>query len=178
MKPLVEGMGCVTPDDIEANKRKGFDVIVLDPPWKNRSAKRGKKYVVFNFPSHIYRYSALNHSDLRKIPIPQLGNKEGCIIFVWVTNKETYQRYIKENLFPFWKIEYCSTWYWLKVANTGEPVAPIDSVHRKPYEPLIVGTLGNVEQSLKSALKDTKILCSVPGIHSKKPPMKGKAVRD
>lgn len=107
-----------------------------------------------------------------KLPISKLVSKQGCLVLIWVTNKDKFQTFIKEKLFPHWNIEYCSTWYWLKVANSFEPVTPIDAVHRKPYEPLIVGTIGASEE-MKGALKQPKILCSVPGIHSKKPPLKG-----
>jgi hypothetical protein len=39
-----------------------------------------------------------------------------------------------EQLLPAWGCHHIATWFWLKVTQAGEPVTPLGSAHRSPYE--------------------------------------------
>lgn len=61
-----------------------------------------------------YRYWSLSNDELFEIPVPELSSP-GCIIGVWVTNRVKHKDFIIERLFPYWKVNYVATWYWVKV---------------------------------------------------------------
>ena len=65
----------------------------------------------------------------------------------------------------FWSfIEY------LQVTKFGEPVLSLGSEHKKPYECLILGTVGD-----KIKVPDNQSIVSVPcALHSRKPPLEGR----
>lgn len=139
---------------LQVKPKEGFECILMDPPWENKSVWRSQKY------------PTLPHFKLKAIPIPDLASHGKCIVGVWVTNHPKFERFVKEVLFPQWGVAYHTTWYWLKVTSFGKLVCPPDAPHRKPYEPLILGTLGNV--TLPS---QPRVIVSVPGAHSHKPPI-------
>ncbi|CAC5378173.1 METTL4 [Mytilus coruscus] len=112
--------------------RNEFDFILLDPPWENKSVKRKKQYWT------------LDNEELFKIPVPELS-APGCVIGVWVTNKMKHKDFVIQELFPFWNVDFITTWYWIKVTKTGSTVLDIMSEHKKPYEILILGKCKHTE---------------------------------
>ncbi|XP_064386789.1 N(6)-adenine-specific methyltransferase METTL4-like isoform X2 [Halichondria panicea] len=150
---------------------QSFGLVVMDPPWENRSAIRGKKY------------SWLSNLQLIDLPVPGLLI-EGAVVAVWVTNKRSIAQFVREILFPHWDIEYIAEWLWIKVTTKGELVWPMDSAHKKPYESLLIGRLRSANESDSPSGPPTKIrriasgklpptqysLMAVPScIHSQKP---------
>lgn len=103
-----------------------YNMIVIDPPWENRSAIRGKKY------------QWISHHQLSSLPIPLLS-VPGALIVIWVTNKIKLSTFVKTTLFPSWNVTIVGEWHWIKVTTEGKLVFDIDSVHKKPYEVLIIG---------------------------------------
>ncbi|TRY59009.1 hypothetical protein DNTS_012398 [Danionella cerebrum] len=144
------------------NSGEKYDLIVLDPPWENKSVKRSN------------RYNWLASSQLKQLPVPLLA-APGCLVVSWVTNRAKHRQFIKEELYPLWGIEVMAEWFWVKVTRSGEFVFPLDSQHKKPYEVLILGKLNScreVEESSSAVntLPDQKLLLSVPStLHSHKP---------
>jgi hypothetical protein len=59
----------------------------------------------------------------------------------------------------------------MQIAANGEPVVPLSSPHRKPYEPLVIGRVGAPKPD--EDLPATRVICSVPSRHSRKPPLDG-----
>lgn len=144
------------------NSGDKFDLIVLDPPWENKSVKRSN------------RYSSLPSSQLKQLPVPALAAPE-CLVVTWVTNRAKHLRFIKEELYPYWAVEVLAEWLWVKVTRTGEFVFPLDSPHKKPYEVLVLGrhrsgTDRAVRSSAVEELPEQRLLISVPSVlHSQKP---------
>ncbi|KAL9950307.1 hypothetical protein ACROYT_G042787 [Oculina patagonica] len=103
-----------------------YDLLVLDPPWFNKSARRASKY------------SFMSLWQIKSLPVPHLL-AQGALVGIWVTNKQKYLRFTKTELFPHWSIELVAEWYWVKVTRKGELVTDLDSPHKKPYEPLLLG---------------------------------------
>ena len=111
---------------IQCNSSRKYDFIVLDPPWENRSAIR----------SHKYQW--LSEHDLLQFPLPELCN-DGCLVVVWVTNKIRFVDFVRDILFPSWGVEVVAEWHWIKVTISGELVFDLESLHKKPYELLLLG---------------------------------------
>ena len=51
---------------------------------------------------------------LLELPLCDLMNP-GCVVVVWVTNKQKHLQFVTEQLFPSKNIKYTARWYWLKV---------------------------------------------------------------
>ncbi|XP_023598669.1 N(6)-adenine-specific methyltransferase METTL4 [Trichechus manatus latirostris] len=116
---LLSDISCMQP---LLNCRKKYDVIVIDPPWQNKSVKRS------------------NSS---------------------------------------WSVEMVAEWHWVKITKSGEFVFPLDSLHKKPYEGLVLGRvrektalpLRNADEKVLP-IPDHKLIVSVPcTLHSHKPPL-------
>ncbi|KAF6088617.1 methyltransferase like 4 [Phyllostomus discolor] len=166
-KYLVPPKSCFLLSDISCmhpllNCGKTYDVIVIDPPWQNKSVKRSN------------RYSYLSQLQIKQIPIPKLA-APNCLVITWVTNRQTHLRFVKEELYPSWSVETVAEWHWLKITNSGEFVFPLDSPHKKPYECLILGRFQEkTALPLRNVLPipDHKLIVSVPcTLHSHKPPL-------
>ncbi|XP_039983132.1 N(6)-adenine-specific methyltransferase METTL4 [Xiphias gladius] len=141
-----------------------FDLIVMDPPWENKSVKRSR------------RYSSLPSSQLKRLPIPLLASTN-CLVVTWVTNRPSHLRFVRDELYPHWGIEVVAEWFWVKVTTSGQFVFPLDSQHKKPYEVLVLGRYhSSADTSLSSSemsevhLEDQRLIVSVPSaLHSQKP---------
>ncbi|XP_042115942.1 N(6)-adenine-specific methyltransferase METTL4 isoform X2 [Peromyscus maniculatus bairdii] len=160
---LLSDISCMQP---LLNCGKTFDVIVIDPPWENKSVKRSN------------RYSCLSPQQIKQMPVPKLAAAD-CLIVTWVTNRQKHLCFVKEELYPSWSVEVVAEWYWVKITHSGEFVFPLDSPHKKPYECLV---LGRVREKAALAFRNTdtevppvpdqKLIVSVPCIlHSHKPPL-------
>ncbi|XP_006867338.1 PREDICTED: methyltransferase-like protein 4 [Chrysochloris asiatica] len=160
---LLSDISCMQP---LLNCRKKYDVIVIDPPWQNKSVKRSN------------RYSYLSPMQIKQIPVPKMA-APNCLVITWVTNRQKHLRFVKEELYPSWSLEIVAEWHWVKITNSGEFVFPLDSLHKKPYEGLILGRVReNADLQLRNAdekrltIPDHKLIVSVPcTLHSHKPPL-------
>ncbi|XP_053484254.1 N(6)-adenine-specific methyltransferase METTL4 isoform X1 [Ictalurus furcatus] len=138
-----------------------YDLIVLDPPWENKSVKRSS------------RYSFLPSSQLKQLPVPVLS-AAGCVVVIWVTNRPRHLRFVKEELYPHWGVKLLAEWLWVKVTRKGEVVFPLDSPHKKPYEVLLLGRFSANSYSTTGAeaceIPDQRLIISIPSaLHSQKP---------
>lgn len=169
---LVNGIRVVVParssfarQDVRKIDRLGLGkhkLIVMDPPWQNKSVSRGKCYEM------------MNHTDLVKINVPHMADRDECVLAVWVTNRPRYMAYLREQALPSWGFTFYACWYWLKLSEKGELVSPLDSTHRLPVEILVVAYRAKDkvrEQGLRKRLgEQIRIVLSIPLRHSWKPP--------
>ena len=132
-----------------------FDVLVMDPPWENKSAtKRAGKYN--SLPNHA----------LFSIPLPRMLSEDG-VVMVWVTNRQQHMAFIREHLFPRWRLIEIAEWHWVKITTDGRTVTNMDSPHRRPYETMIVGA-----RAPMAGFPEHMVVASVPAVqHSRKPPL-------
>ncbi|NWV01321.1 METL4 protein, partial [Upupa epops] len=159
---LLSDISCLQP---LLDYKRNYGVIVIDPPWENKSVKRSN------------RYSYLASWKIKQIPVPALAAPD-CLVVTWVTNRQKHLRFVKDELYPHWCVKTLAEWHWVKITTAGEFVLPLDSSHKKPYEVLV---LGRVQGLLKEALREPeeappipehKLLVSVPcSLHSHKPPL-------
>ncbi|XP_070709312.1 N(6)-adenine-specific methyltransferase METTL4 [Pempheris klunzingeri] len=140
-----------------------FDLVVMDPPWENKSVKRSR------------RYNSLPSTQLKQLPLPLLASPN-CLVVTWVTNRPSHLRFVRDELYPHWGVEVVAEWFWVKVTTSGGFVFPLDSQHKKPYEVLVLGryrtTADNSSSSktLELPVEDQRLIVSVPSaLHSQKP---------
>ncbi|XP_073343957.1 N(6)-adenine-specific methyltransferase METTL4 [Pagrus major] len=139
-----------------------FDLIVMDPPWENKSVKRSR------------RYSSLPSTQLKRLPIPLLASPN-CLVVTWVTNRPSHLRFVRDELYPHWGVEVVAEWFWVKVTSCGQFVFPLDSDHKKPYEVLVLGryrssAADNSTSTSEVPVEDQRLIVSVPSaLHSQKP---------
>lgn len=149
---------------------KGFDLIIMDPPWPNRSAKRKKGKGI---------YQPVRDADsirdlLSQIPVASHLSEDG-LVAVWVTNSARAADSLTgpKGIFDEWQVELVGELIWLKVTMNGEPIVSLDSAWRKPWERLLLarkrGTAGPGGDVKKRSPIETKVIVTVPDIHSRKP---------
>lgn len=138
-----------------------FDLIVLDPPWPNRSALRKTKGYT----------TAATLKDIRQLLdlIPVASHlKPGGLVAAWITNKPSIMDLMTSptGIFASWGMELVTEWTWLKITSSGEPIYDIDSTWRKPWEKLLIArkVAGPMPKTPKP-----KTMIAVPDVHSRKP---------
>ncbi|KAM5157840.1 N(6)-adenine-specific methyltransferase METTL4 [Mantella aurantiaca] len=159
---LLSDISCIEP----LLHYKKYGIIVIDPPWENKSVKRSK------------RYNYLSTREIKQLPVPDLA-AENCLVITWVTNRQKHLRFVKDELYPHWSVKTLAEWHWVKITQPGEFVFPMESAHKKPYEILVLGCLTDDKNSTArqpdpdlSAIPQHKIIVSVPcNLHSHKPPL-------
>ncbi|XP_042507525.1 methyltransferase-like protein 2 [Macadamia integrifolia] len=155
---------------IPAQSDQGFNLIVIDPPWENKSARQKSVY-----PTLPNRY-------LLSIPIKKLTHTEGALVALWVTNREKLRVFIEKELFPMWGVRYAAIFYWLKVKVDGSLISDLDLFHHRPYECLLLGYsssegVNTGHHSIFKPVHGNEVIISIPGDYSRKPPI-GKLLLD
>jgi N6-adenosine-specific RNA methylase IME4 len=145
--------------------RLSFDLIVLDPPWPNRSARRKKgNYRVADDLAGI-------RDMLSSIPV-QGHLSAGGLVAVWVTNAPRFTELLTDphnGIFAHWGVELEDEWTWLKVTTRGEPVVDVISVWRKPWERLVIARKAGTTRRTGGP----RVIVAVPDVHSRKPNLRG-----
>ena len=147
-----------------------FDLIILDPPWHNKSVTRSRHY-------------STQRDDPLSCLRPMLGAhiaKNG-IVACWVTNKASARADVLE-CFRVWGVRLIEEWVWLKVTIKGEPVYDVEGLWKKAFEILLVGrkNYGEASETYNSGDRgnggepDTKrrLIVGVPDLHSRKPSLR------
>lgn len=156
----------------ELDTPRTFDFILLDPPWPNSSVKRTHKTAnsTYNTMPTLWDIQDLLFGmDLDSLMADQ------SLVGVWITNKPAVRDLVlgEGGLFDSWGVELEEEWMWLKTTLHGEPVTPLDSMWRKPYEVLLLGRRHRdyCGQACERKI-DCKVIISVPDLHSRKPCLK------
>ncbi|GLU04396.1 hypothetical protein SLE2022_215460 [Rubroshorea leprosula] len=149
---------------IPAESDCGFNLIVIDPPWENGSARQKSAY------------PTLPNQYFLSLPIKKLIHTDGALVALWVTNREKLRKFVEEELFPAWGVRYLATFYWLKVKVDGSLISDLDLFHHRPYECLLLGYCsGKIKRYEHLAefthMKDNQVIISIPGDYSRKPPI-------
>jgi N6-adenosine-specific RNA methylase IME4 len=145
-----------------------FDLVLLDPPWPNRSAKRKGAYEqVGGMP---YLKKMLLRMDLDNYL------EHNALVGVWITNKEALREHVlgPGGLFETWNVGLVEEWVWIKTTTGGEPMFDIDTAMRKPYEVLLLGRAAPNSWTTMAHAPTVKrrVIAAVPDVHSRKPCLK------
>ena len=180
------------PENNRSTSRQ-FDLIVLDPPWPNASAKRKRKsknkhtsgsYITQ--PNLKGIRNLLYGMDLDRLIAPN------GLIAIWITNKPAVRTLVlgPGGLFEQLNVRLLEEWVWVKVTCGGEAVTPLAGSWRKPYEVLLLARapadqLDSVvherererewqqgSASSKGPEVKHRVLVAVPDLHSRKPCLK------
>jgi len=143
-----------------------FDLIVIDPPWKNKYIRRLKK------ARQDLAYEMLNNDELAKLPIQHMTHSQS-IVCVWCTNSKQHQKAIETDFFPKWNLKLFHKMKWLKLNTSGNLISEVSNESKKqPYEELFIGISQDAPCYFAKSLQDIRFFCSIPSIiHSHKPPI-------
>lgn len=148
-----------------------FGLILMDPPWPNRSAKRKGSYSISTDTHQL-------QDLLLSLPIPELLSQDG-LVGVWVTNKKAFRGLLLDpcGVFDLWGLRLVEEWLWVKTTKEGEPICELGSVWRRPWEVLLVGRRkgeekgGDGDRAGDGSVK-RRVIFGVPDLHSRKPSLK------
>jgi N6-adenosine-specific RNA methylase IME4 len=80
-----------------------------------------------------------------------------------------------QDLLPQWGLRLEARWHWLKVTRQGEPLTPLESNHRKPYEVLLLarasGAAATAAADIRPVPSDCVLITTTTVFHSEKPPL-------
>lgn len=138
-----------------------FNLVIIDPPWPNRSARRSKSYGISYGAQEI-------ESLLTSIPLKDHLTDDG-MIGIWITNKDAFRDLVirEGGLFEQWGVHIVEEWIWLKITASGEPICAFDGTWRKPWEVVLIGRRGAEDTQV-----NRRVLVGVPDLHSRKPNLK------
>ncbi|RPB04215.1 MT-A70-domain-containing protein [Choiromyces venosus 120613-1] len=126
-----------------STRLRRFHLVLLDPPWPNKSATRNKTYTTMR-RFDIQQLQCIPLSQAL-IPADPASGIKGGLVGIWITNKPKFRAFVLEKMFPQWGIEFVGEWVWVKITSSGEPIFDMGSRMRRPYEVLMFGrTRGNV----------------------------------
>ena len=167
-----------------------FDLILLDPPWPNASAKRKRKHSRKQNRKRKHGQQTASEGYSTQANLRQTRNllyamdldrlvAPNALVGIWITNKPAVRNLIlgPGGLFERLNVFLVEEWVWVKVTTGAEPVTPLDGAWRKPYEVLL---LGRASASWFEALSSSpstldvkyRVLIAVPDLHSRKPCLK------
>ncbi|KAH6631835.1 MT-A70-domain-containing protein [Chaetomium tenue] len=155
-----------------------FHLMLLDPPWPNRSAKRKRRGAGAYTPAAD---TAAVRALLHRVPVAS-RLKPGGLVGVWVTNKERFGALLTGaggggGVFAAWGVDVVGEWTWLKVTSRGEPVVSVESRWRRPWERLVIGWKrggdGGSGNGSGTGPVEGKVIVAVPDVHSRKPNLRG-----
>ncbi|KAH7559052.1 MT-A70-domain-containing protein [Bipolaris maydis] len=152
----------------EYSLARHFDLVLLDPPWPNRSAKRKGTYEQVGGMPYLKRMLLNMHLDMYL--------EHNALVGVWVTNKPSLKQHVlgPGGLFEAWNVGLMEEWIWIKTTTKGEPMFDIDSPMRKPYEMLLLGRAApnSWSRMAHAPVVKRRVIAAVPDVHSRKPCLK------
>ncbi|CAO2650279.1 Nn.00g015710.m01.CDS01 [Neocucurbitaria sp. VM-36] len=145
-----------------------FDLVLLDPPWPNRSAKRKGAYEQIGGVPYLKKM-------LLKMDIDSYL-EHNALVGIWITNKESLRDHVlgSGGLFETWNVGLIEEWIWIKTTTKGEPMFDIDDPMRKPYEIMLLGRAAPNSWTTMQHSPSVKrrVIVAVPDYHSRKPCLK------
>lgn len=152
----------------EHNLPRHFDLVLLDPPWPNRSVKRKAAYEQIGGMPYLKKM-------LLRMDIDNYL-EHNALVGIWITNKTALRDHVlgTGGLFEAWNVGLIEEWIWIKTTTKGEPMFDIDDAMRKPYEVLLLGRAAPTTWTTMThaANPRRRVIAAVPDMHSRKPSLK------
>ncbi|XP_064554574.1 N(6)-adenine-specific methyltransferase METTL4 [Drosophila montana] len=148
--------------------RPSYDLIVVDPPWRNKYIRRLKRV------KQELGYTMMDNDQLALLPLGNLTH-ERTLVAIWCTNSNLHQQTLETQLLPRWQLRLLHKLRWYKL-NTAHKLisdlSQVDATQKQPYEVLYLACHVQSNGAYATDLKQTELLLSVPSIvHSHKPPL-------
>ncbi|KAF7591121.1 Methyltransferase-like protein 4 [Aspergillus hancockii] len=173
-------------------RNQKFDLILLDPPWLNRSVRRSGHYHTQSYlegdlltqrirdilrvhlhDSH-YISPCDNAKNITSAQKPAEKQYRRPIAAIWITNsgkarKTAYDAMRDADLSVY------EEWVWIKTTTEGDPIMPLDGLWRKPYEVLVIGKKQFPQlqtdplREREDVIVTRRFIAAVPDVHSRKP---------
>ncbi|KAH8414024.1 hypothetical protein KR222_002603 [Zaprionus bogoriensis] len=145
-----------------------YDLIVLDPPWRNKYIRRIKR------AKQELGYAMLDNEQLALLPLGRLTHANS-LVAVWCTNSRLHQQTLETLLLPRWRLRLLHKLRWYKLNTAHQLISSLqaaDPCQKQPYELLYLACHADSDAAYAAELKRTELLLSVPSIvHSHKPPL-------
>ena len=132
-----------------------FDLILMDPPWANRSVRNSRSYSTIDYRSSDVFLEALK--------IVKHCHASHAYTAIWITNKHTIRKHVLKSMQDL-RFTLVEEWVWVKVTTKGEPVMSMDGLWRKPYELLLI-----FQHDIVPCTPLRRHIFAVPDLHSRKP---------
>lgn len=152
-----------------------FNLILLDPPWPNRSVRRGRHYhtkpyfdidTLTHLVGSILQTHLYDHSTEKRVGDSVHSGQS--IAAIWITNSEKSRKSAYDAMASA-GLCVSEEWLWVKTTTKGEPVTPLDGIWRKPYEILVIGMKPVTSGNGNADSVTRRVIAAVPDIHSRKP---------
>ncbi|RAL05113.1 MT-A70 family [Aspergillus ibericus CBS 121593] len=186
--PISESITQVDPIPGLSSEQK-FNLILLDPPWTNRSVRRSGHYQTQSYLGwelltrrlcdilQVYlREDSISSADAseRGDTGEHLQNDaQSSMAAIWITNSAKARKAAYDAMQGAGLVVY-EEWVWLKTTTDGRPISALGGLWRKPYEILVIGK--RVQHATqtgdgKGAIT-RRVVAAVPDVHSRKPNLK------
>lgn len=183
------------------SRNQRFNLILMDPPWPNRSARRSHAYQIASYTDldtlkqrvkdilRVHTYEAplsqqsLDSADPNSTEPFDNNTSQDGFAAIWITASHKTRAVAYEALQSS-GFHIHEEWVWIKTTTRGEPVGPIDGIWRKPYEILVIGKKGrrggnqstpsvsNVDIGADAADVPRRVIAAAPDFHSRKPSLR------
>ncbi|KAI9926681.1 hypothetical protein ASPWEDRAFT_120895 [Aspergillus wentii DTO 134E9] len=166
-------------------RNQKFNLILMDPPWSNRSVRRSRNYQThpyFDMEAfterirdilrvHLYDNHISRPNDAPEAIPGQNGidkQSKESIAAIWVTNSAKARKAAYDAIQGA-GLDVCEEWAWIKTTSNGEPIALLNGIWRKPYEIVVIGRKRQHNQGESFDNITRRVIAAVPDIHSRKP---------
>ncbi|OOF90820.1 hypothetical protein ASPCADRAFT_178372 [Aspergillus carbonarius ITEM 5010] len=149
---------------------KKFNLILLDPPWTNRSVRRSGHYQTQSYLGWellTRRLREILQVHLQEDPILSMAA-------IWITNSAKARKAAYDAMQGA-RLAVCEEWVWLKTTTDGIPITALGGLWRKPYEILVIGKRVHPHVSQTGGSQGSitrRVIAAVPDVHSRKPNLK------
>ncbi|MHC5763219.1 MT-A70 family methyltransferase [Nostoc sp.] len=139
-----------------------YQCIVIDPPWFYRLRSKDKTH------RNRIPYQPMRTEEILALPIPELCNRNGCILWLWYTNNHMVEA---AQCLQTWGFELKTILTWEKVTKDGTKThLGVGHWLRNSTEHCALAVRGNVKAFAGRTLTNqSSILHSPRREHSRKP---------
>ncbi|RAH84730.1 MT-A70-domain-containing protein [Aspergillus japonicus CBS 114.51] len=172
-------------------RHRKFNLILLDPPWANRSVRRSGHYHTQTYLDwelltqrirnvlsvHLVQESSSFNKEVETAEQRSDSRRRSAIAAIWITNSSKARKTAYDAMQGA-GLTVCEEWVWVKTTTEGEPITPVGALWRKPYEILVIGKKGSFASRdddghpAAKAGEDgitRRVIAAVPDVHSRKP---------
>lgn len=116
--------------------QNAYKIIYADPPWKYGGGKNPK---TFQGLASVH-YSTMRTKDIARIPVQNLADKDGAVLFIWATPPMLADAL---SVMQAWGFSYKTVGFsWVKRSKNGKPFFGLGFWTRSNAELCLIGVSG------------------------------------